>query len=171
MQLDQNVFSVAFDAMVVSFKQEANDFIKGAYYKGALESGFDDRTWEIACEGAIKQDKFFPKMDRLVELALGDRLHDLAKEDWRWAYYLMSGGEAWHGLSDVGRMALESLGRLQDLGMLDDEYNKSVTKEKFFRAHRAYALKQGLSVVNSPTATPIEGDERREGMRRLFNGH
>lgn len=167
MQLNQDTFSQAYDALIVAFNRERNDFIKGAYFKGAIQAKFDNRTWELACEAAIHQDKFFPTLDRLVELALGDRLQDQAQEDWRWAYYLISGGEAMHGLSDVGRMALESLGKPRDIGQQSDDYVKSTIRDKFFKAYRSYALRNGLGALKSSVA--IEGDSRREGLRRLFD--
>lgn len=168
MPLNQSIFSESFDALVAAFNREANDFIKGAYFKGAITASFDDKTWDAACEAAIQQDKFFPTLDRLVELALGDRLVDQVQEDWRWAYYVLSGGDivtAFAYLTAPGRLALESLGRPQDLGQQSEDYVKTAIRDKFFRAYRTYALRNGLGA----SQPKIEGNPQREGLRRLFD--
>lgn len=170
MSLDPVNFSIAYDGMASKFKQPENDFVKMAYYQGAIEAKFDDANWKLACEKAARSEKFLPTLDRLIELALGDRLLDQVQEDWRWAYYVLSGGDivtALQRLTAPGRLAMESLGRPQDLGQQPEDYVKTTIRDKFFRAYRTYALRNGLGDPQFGIA--IEGTEQQQGLRRLFD--
>jgi hypothetical protein len=170
MLLSEEIFSMFFDGLVTKFKATPNAVIKAAYYSGAIAAHFADDDWIKAVNACIQQDFFFPTLDRLVELALGDRLQDQAQEDWRLAYYVISGGDIVQTLKKItvpGRMALESLGRPQDLGQQPEDYVKSTVRDKFFRAYRTYALRNGLAALDSNIA--IESDPQRKGLRRLFD--
>jgi hypothetical protein len=170
MSLSQEIFSKFFDGLVTKFKATPNAVIKAAYQGGAINAHFTDDDWIRAVNLCIQRDSFFPTIDRLVELALGDRLQDQAQEDWRWAYYVISGGDIVTALKKItvsGRMALESLGRPQDLGQQSEDYVKTTIRDKFFRAYHTYALRNGLGTSQQSIA--IEGDSQREGLRRLFD--
>jgi hypothetical protein len=170
MSLSQEIFSKFFDGLVTKFKATPNAVIKAAYESGAIAAHFTDEDWIKAVNACIQRDAFFPTLDRLVELALGDRLQDQAQEDWRWAYYVLSGGDivtALQRISAPGRLAMESLGRPQDLGQQSEDYVKTTIRDKFFRAYHTYALRSGLG--DSQSGIAIEGTPQQQGLRRLFD--
>jgi hypothetical protein len=79
-----------------------------------------------------------------VELAMGDTLCLQAEEDWRIVYYLIAGGQPMDGLSDAGRIALESLGPIRELGQRAEDYVKTTVKEKFFKERNKAAMRSGM---------------------------
>lgn len=170
-QLSQDVFSQFYDGLVSKFGSTSNPVVKAAYEDGAIRANFTDADWIGAVGLCIQQDAFFPTIDRLVELALGDRLQDQAQEDWRLAYYVIAGGDLTSTLKRIsvpGRMALESLGRPQDLGQQSEDYVKNQIRDKFFKAYRTYALRQGLASAAQINDLSL-GEVERGGFRRLFD--
>jgi hypothetical protein len=137
-------FCRIYDGLVEYYKQTPNEFIKAAYFSKLRNAGFDDTGLAKAAMDCLERDAFFPTIDRLVELALGDRIAEQAEADWKWAYYLISGGEEIHGLSEVGQRALKSLGKPRDLGMQSEDFVKNQIKAKFLKAYHQLSLRHGL---------------------------